>query len=188
MSLPSNTYVVLEIPPPFAERVLEIRREQRDLFRWSLPAETTITGSGGVGPLVAGQDPERVFRILDRVATATAPITTSFGPVRRFAESDVFYLSFAGDAPLRRLHARLVASGLRFEESPYPFEPHCTLRTRSPILAEEAAALLRERIDGRFTLDVLSLYEMPARGLPEDRFATRLCFLHRASLAGPAER
>jgi hypothetical protein len=183
MPLPPNTYVVLDIPSPVAERVLALRERQRDPFRFSLPAETTIIGSSGTGPFEPDEDLERVTVALDQIAAQTAPIRASFGPVRRFPNSDVFYLSFVEEGPLRSLHQRIAATGLRFQPTPFPFGPHCTVRTRASITDAEADELLSRRVTGEFTLDTLSLYDLPERPIP-GRFATLLCLLHRARLTG----
>ncbi len=186
MTFPANAYVVLDIPSPFAKRVLAIRERQRDPFRWSLPAETTVSGSNGTGPIATDEDAVRVYRALDRIAAETAPINASFGPVRRFEGSDVFYLSFVDEAPLRTLHERVAKSGLRFSPVPFAFDPHVTVRTRSPVSDADAADLLATRVPGEFTLDTLSLYELPPRTAPLSGFAVLLCLLHRARLTGHA--
>lgn len=187
LMLPRNTYVVLEIPPPFAERVLEVRQRERDFFRWSLVAETTVSGSGGTGPLLTHVDPIRVYEILDQIAARTAPITTSFGPPRRFPNSDVFYLSFSDEAPLRSLHDRIATSDLRFSPVPFAFVPHVTLRGRSPVSDAEATNVLATRLPGDFTLETLSLYQLVWREPPSDRFETLLCLLHQVRLTGPSQ-
>jgi hypothetical protein len=184
MAFPANTYVVLDIPSPFAEQVIEIRERQRDFFRWSLPAETTVSGSSGTGPIAIDEDPERVFGMLDRIAAESAPITTAFGPAKRFTGSDVFYLAFADETPFRKLHARIAGSGLRFSPVPFAFEPHCTLRTRTPISEQESTELLSTRVLGEFTLDTLSLYELPPGTAAPRSFAVLLCLLHRVRLTG----
>jgi hypothetical protein len=155
-----------------------------DALRWSLPAETTVSGSSGTGPIAADEAPMGVIATLDRIAAETAPIRAAFGPARRFPNSDVFYLSFLDEAPLRALHERIARSGLRFQPTPFPFGPHCTLRTRSPVTDDEAAEALAARIDGEFVLDTLSLYDLPARVMSVEGFATLLCLLHRARLTG----
>ena len=182
--MPPNTYVVLDIPSPFAEQVLAIRERQGDSLRFSLPAETTVSGSSGTGPIAADEDLARVVTALERIAAETAPIRTSFGPVRRFSDSDVFYLSFADERPLRALHQRIAVSGLRFQPTAFPFGPHCTVRTRAPITDAEAEDLIATRIMGEFALDTLSLYDLPERPTLPTRFATLLCLLHRARLTG----
>jgi 2'-5' RNA ligase len=181
MPIPANTYVVLDVPSPFAERVLAIRERHRDPFRFSLPAETTVSGSSGTGPLAADEDLEHVTSTLDRIARETQPIETSFGPVRRFSRSDVFYLSFADEGRIRELHERIAASGLRFQATAFAFTPHCTLRTRAPVSEAEAEELLTARIEGTFVLDSLSLYDLPVAP-PPTGFATLLCLLHRTRL------
>ena len=184
MPVPPNTYVVLDIPSPIAERVLAIRERAADPFRYSLPAETTVSGSSGTGPLAPDEDLDGVAAVLDRIATETAPIAAAFGAVRRFPESDVFYLAFVDEAPLRALHRRIAKSGLRFQPTPFPFGPHCTLRTRSPVTDAEAADLFVSTVPGRFTLDTLSLYDLPPRVAPPTDFMTLLCLLHRVRLTG----
>lgn len=181
---PPNSYVVLEIPPPQADEVLAIRERQRDFFRLSLPAETRVSGSSGTGPIAPEENIERVVATLDRIASETPPIRTSFGPVRRFPTSDVFYLSLRDERPLRELHSRIASSGLRFEATRFEFTPHCTLRTRSPVGEHEASELLAHRIDGGFVLDTLSLYQLAPVQQPLTRFAVLLCLLHRVRLTG----
>lgn len=184
MTFPSNTYIVLDIPLPFADEVLALRRRHRDFFRWSLVAETTVSGSSGTGPIAEDEDDDRVCRALDRLAAETAPIAVSFGPVRRFPGTDVFYLSFIDEAQLRALHERILASGLRFTRVPFPYLPHVTLCSRSPISDDEAAALITTPVPpGEFMLESLSLYQLVQRPPPTDRFETLLCLLHRAHLA-----
>jgi 2'-5' RNA ligase len=184
VSFPRNTYVVLDLPSPIAEQVLAIRERHRDFFRWSLPAETTLIGSGGVGPIVPEEDSARVHRTLDQIAAETAPIRASLGPARRFDGSDAFYLSFENEEPLRQLHNRIASSGLRFSGVPFPFVPHVTLRSRSPVSDEDASALLATRLPGAFTLDTLSLYELPLREPPRDALAVLLCLHQRTRLRG----
>jgi hypothetical protein len=187
--IPQNTYIVLDIPSPVAERVIAQRRHQRDPFRYSLPAETTVSGSSGTGPLAPDQAIEDIVAVLERVAADTPPIRTQFGPVRRFGGSDVFYLSFADETPLRALHDRIARSGLRFQPTSFAFTPHCTLRTRAPIAAHEVRELESIRVEGEFLLDTMSLYDLPverqgARTAPDTGFTTLLCLLHRTTLRG----
>jgi hypothetical protein len=185
LSLPPNTYVVLDIPSPHADEVLAIRGQQQDFLRWSLPAETTVSGSSGTGPIATDESLDHVIAVLNRIAAETTPIRASFGPVRRFPQSDVFYLSFVEERPLHDLHRRIASSGLRFQATQFPFGPHCTLRTRTPITEAEARRLLEARVDGEFTLDTLTLYDLPPRTTAPGGFATLLCLLHRVELSGP---
>jgi len=171
----ANTYVVLDVPSPVAGKVMAIRERHRDDFRAALPIEITIIGSSGVGEFEAGQDPDQVFPILDAIAADTSPIRARFGPVHRFPGTDIFVLSLEDEQPFRSLHRRIAASGILFRASPFPFTPHCTLRSRSPILDEESADLLSVSVADGFLLGTLSVYML-------DQLPCTL--LHRVSLAG----
>src|SRR5438445_7789946 len=96
-----DTFVCLDVPEPKASEILAIRRHQRDDFRAALPAEITVAGSTGNGPVKSGQDPATVYRLIDEVAAATMAIQASFGPVLRYPDTDIFVLTLADEAPFR---------------------------------------------------------------------------------------
>jgi len=52
MELLAETYVVLDVPNPFAGCVLDLRLQARDDFRAARPLEITRIGSGGAGPIL----------------------------------------------------------------------------------------------------------------------------------------
>src|SRR6266849_6409101 len=137
---------------------MAIRKRHRDEFRSSLPAEITLIGSSGVGVFDAAQDPEAAFATLDAVAAETAAIQACFGSVLRFPNTDIFVFTLQDERPLRALHERIAKSGLTFTSSPFPFTPHCTLRSRSPISEEDAAELLSLKVLETFVLDTMSVY------------------------------
>jgi 2'-5' RNA ligase len=172
-----DAYVCLDLPSTARDRVIAIRRAHRDTFRAALPAEITVAGSSGVGPILPVDNPKAVFAIIDRIAAATPPIDMRFGPAFRFPNTDIFGLSVEDEAPFQRLHAEIAGSGIKFRESPYPFFPHCTLRSRSPVSKKDVSALLSERLDGRHRLDTLSVYGV-------DQLSVSL--LHRTYLSARA--
>jgi len=174
----TNTYVVLDVPEPFASAVMAVRVRHRDEFRSSLPVEITVAGSNGVGELDADQPSEDVFAILTAIAAKTHPIQASFGPVDRFAGTEVFFLTLEDEGPFHELHDRIAGSSIRFKPCPFPYQPHCTLRDRTPISNEEVADLLAVEIHGSFVLDTLSVYAMPPP----------MPLLHRARLGGSAPK
>lgn len=179
MAFEQDTYVCLDLPSPVAERVLSIRQHQRDEFRAVLPAEITVAGSGGVGPLDPGQDPDVVFAILERIAGETPPIEASFGSVIRFPQTDIFVLTLNDVRPLRALHERIAQSGICFKPIVYDFTPHCTLRSWSPVFENEAADLLSLQLTESFVLDTMSVYMLDK--LP-------MSLLQRVRLTGSAAR
>jgi hypothetical protein len=170
-----DTFVCLDLPEPQASEVLAVRRHHRDEFRSALPAEITVAGSSGNGPLEAGQDPSAVFHVIDEIAASTEPIRAAFGPVLRLADTDIFVLTLKDETPFRALHQRIGTSGIRFRSSPYPYNPHCTLRSRSPVSRRDAENLSRLALPGDFVLDTLSVYVLA--GLP-------VTLLHRTRLTG----
>lgn len=183
-TIAEQTYAVLNLPSPVADRILEIRRRHRDDFRAALPAEVTLVGSGGVGCFAVGQPADRVFEVLDRIAAETSPIEAALGQVERFPNTDIFAFRFAGESRLRELHQRIAQSGLAFEPNQFPFGPHVTLRSRSPVSEEEAQSVLAERIEESFVLRHLSVYRLERDPAGQVPVICRL--LHRAQLTGPS--
>lgn len=175
LNFAADTYVCLDLPASIAEQVLDVRRRHRDDFRAALPAEITVAGSSGVGPVAPGQDAEAVFAELARIASETPPIEVSFGPVIRFPGTDIFVLTVEDERPFRALHERIAGSAMRFQPTPFDYTPHCTLRSRSSVSDAEAAELLALRILGRFIIDTLSVYML-------DRLPMSL--LYRTKLGG----
>lgn len=154
----SESFVCLDVPEPYAGKVMDVRQRHRDEFRSSLPAEITVAGSSGVGVIEEGEDPQKVRRILDEIAESTSPIRASFGPVLRFDGTDIFVLTLNDAAPVEALHNRIADSEIRFKATPHQFFPHCTLRSRGPVTEEEALDLFGLRIEGEFALSDLVVY------------------------------
>lgn len=181
-TIAEQTYAVLDVPSPVADKILEIRRRHRDDFRAALPAEVTLVGSGGVGCFAVGQQAGQVFEVLDRIAAETSPIQVTLGKVERFPNTDIFAFRFTDGSRLAELHERIATSGLAFESNPYPFSPHVTLRSRSPVSEEEAQSVLSERIEEPFVLRDLSVYRLERDLTGQSPVIYRL--LHRAHLGG----
>jgi 2'-5' RNA ligase len=178
MTFAHETYICLDLPDPQAQLVLTIRKRQQDEFRAALPAEITVAGSSGIGVIKAGQNPAFVFSTLQNIAARTKPITASFGRVLRFPRTDIFVLTLQDETPFREIHQRIATSGISFEPNPFPFQPHCTLRSRSPVTPEEEAELLSFTVPGVFTLDTLSVYMLES--LP-------MTLLYRVKLTGSGD-
>lgn len=175
-----DTYAVLDLPEPVASMVMAIRRKHNDAFRSALPAEITVAGSGGVGCFIADEDPEHVWGVLGEIAATTRPIKTTFGEVIRFPGTDIFVIRPHPDDALRALHARIANSPIRFRPNPFPYTPHCTLRSRSPVSDDEAEALVAERIPDSFTLEQMSVYRLAAG--PSAQVPVLCTLLHRWTL------
>lgn len=157
-----NTYIVLDLPEPINSIIHKIRIDQKDEYRASLPNEITLTGSNGVGPIAEDQSPEELFSMLNEIAKATKPITVQFDKPYRFPGTDIVVMKLVDDLEIRNLHRRLVDSGIKFRTIEFPFEPHCTLRSFSPLTDEDFSKLMKTTISDSFTLDSISVYSMPA--------------------------
>ncbi|KAA9005398.1 2'-5' RNA ligase family protein [Paenibacillus spiritus] len=177
-----NAHIILDMPSPAAEEIKRIRERLRDEFRASLPVEITLAGSSGIGVLEPGQDPGEVFSILDAIGAETAPITGAFGSVLRFPGTDIFVFTLQEEGPFRLLHQRIADSGLRFQQSPFPYTPHCTLSSCSPVSESEAEEIYRLQVPGEFILDTLSVVSMYV----DEAGQARVPVLHQVRLAGAA--
>lgn len=159
-----DTYVVLELPEPISSTVHNIKVELGDVFQASMPNEITVAGSSGVGVIAKDQNPDEFFRIIDKIAANTPPITVEFGKIHRFPGTDIVVMKLKDDTLVRSLHQKFVESGIKFQHTDFPYEPHCTLRSKSPLSDQEMEGLSRLKIEGTFTLQALSVYTMPPPG------------------------
>lgn len=170
------TYIVLDIPSGMSGWIRSIRAKF-DPERSAMPAEITVTGSSGLGHLVPGQPLDDVASEIDRIAARFAPFTASFDKVERFPDTEIYYLTLTDPAPFREIHKAFAESAIGFQECPYPFEPHCTLKLRSTPSDTELLELLFLEIPKEpFTFSSLSLY-----ALPDVRTCERL---HTVNLSG----
>lgn len=159
-----DTYIVLVLPESVASAIHNIRVEQGDDFQASMPEEITVIGSSGVGPIAQDQDPDELFKVIDEIAASTPPIIVSFDKAHRFPGTDIVVMKLKDDAVIRSLHQRFVDSGIKFQNSDFPYEPHCTIRSKSPLTDQEMEKLSNLKIEGSFTLQTLSVYRMPPPG------------------------
>jgi len=157
-SFAHETYIVLELPENIKDKIIQIREDNQDEFRASLPAEITVAGSSGVGVLVKGQDEEFVYNKIEEIAKTTSPFKLAFGEVERFAGSDIFAMKLKDETEIRKLHIRLKECGIEYENTKHEYNPHCTLRSRSPVSEEEAIKLHSLIIDDEFIVDTISVY------------------------------
>jgi len=158
MSFKHPTYIVLDLPQYISEIVMDIRKEHKDEFRSALPVEITVAGSSGVGIVSEEQSEEMMYNKLNEIAKNTKPIKLSFNEVKRFPGSDIFVLKLSDEKEVLELHNKLRESGIKFEETPLEFEPHCTLRSRSPISKEDEVKLYSIEIQEAFVVNTLSVY------------------------------
>jgi 2'-5' RNA ligase len=160
MKFEYDTYLVLNMPPAIWERVKAIR-EQYGLRLATLPVEITVIGSSGIGTFCKGQDEATVFEVIDNVAASFAPIRTAFRRVTTFPNTGVFYYEPDDPRPFANLQSEIISTDIKFNESPFPFTPHCTIvkfDNPSEELVNEILSLAVPKEE--IVLDTLSIYSL----------------------------
>ena len=154
------TYIVLDIPDPVAAEVIALRaRYDENTAR--LPAEITIVGSSGVGTLASHQDPDALFRAIQRVGQRHLPFISAFVSMERFPGVQVFWLKPRDRTPFDDLQRGLIAEGLAFNPSPFTFTPHCTVSATVQLSPQQETELLATNVPMKeFTLSRLSVYQL----------------------------
>ena len=164
MNLVPPTYICLDLPEPQASQVMALRRQYCQRLK-DFPAEITITGSSGVGAIRPQLHWDRVEPLLEQFVRASPPVRASLGGMVRFPDTDIFCLSMSDPMPFMLLHESLKHSGIAFEDSQFPFFPHCTIRMAGPLTDADISALFSITVPGEFVIEELSLYQRT----PDDR-------------------
>ena len=125
-------YIVLDVPSPTAEKIQSYRKEF-DPERAVLPVEITLTGSCGTGLISKGQTLREISEKLEQAAKQLHPFQIYFDSVDRFPGTDIYFLTLKKSSEL--LHAQKVISecGILFDQTPFPYHPHCTIALRKEI-------------------------------------------------------
>ena len=123
---PREMAVVLDMPPSVQEPVLALRREL-DPERVRFPVEITLVGSSGVGPIRSEHGQEEVIDAVSGAFDGVQSFSFRFSGVTCFPNTQVYYLEPGDRAVFDRLHQRLMDCGLRYQECPFPYTPHCTI-------------------------------------------------------------
>jgi 2'-5' RNA ligase len=178
-----RTFVVLNVPEPVASKIT-LLRSQYQSWRVALPVEITLAGSSGIGVLRYHEsEMDDICDKLDEIARISSPILTRFSSVTLFPGTRVFYYRPDDSTSFIEMQSKLIKSGLRFERSPIPFTPHCTiadLPTDATELPDELKALALPDIE--ILLDTLSVYQLDRRILSGDPDGCRLH--HQTKLRG----
>jgi 2'-5' RNA ligase len=152
-------YIVMEIPSPVSEAIQAIR-DSLATPTSRLPVEITVAGSSGIGPVPPGSEKNDTERGLKSVLSDLRPFPAQFQEIRRFPNTNIFYLAPQERARFDRIHDLLKASGISFGSNPWPYNPHCTLRggpMTDRFSAEDIFSLSFPKQE--FIIDTLSIYE-----------------------------
>jgi 2'-5' RNA ligase len=170
--LPLNgIFILAELPAEIADQVRAINeRYDLKLSRYK-PPHLTLTGSSGAGPIPPSVSVEQMREKLEPITSDTAPITLSFQPPQRFMQTNIIVLPLDPHGPLRRLHDRIITSGLPFTRARYTFSPHSTLSLYQSLDEKAIRELLKTRIPEPFVISAIQVYHtrdpQPSRKLLE---------------------
>ena len=165
----NGIFILSELSGPVAERVRAIQERFDPKLARLTPPHVTVTGSSGTGVIAPDTPVARLREALEPIARETAPMTLHFGPPIRFMQTDIVVLPLDPHGPLRRLHERIAASGLRFERARFAFTPHCTLSFYPTLTPARLRGLLSVRVTDPVVVSRLQVYHtmdpQPARKL-----------------------
>jgi len=168
------TYIVLNVPSPVADELRRIR-SFFDPPRANMAVEICLCGSNGRGTIAPGQDPEVVFAELDAIAAKMKAFSAKFGHVERFPDTGIFYYTLENARPFEILHFTIIKSYIKFNPTPFPYEPHCTLKLGEYTEYTEEQMLERLQPPNEdFVIDTMSVYS-----INQDQQIPRL--LHRVN-------
>ena len=154
----TGIFIIAPVTGAAGDRIREINREFDPKLAGSKPPHITLTGSSGAGPLDPSTDRDALLEKLSDVAAETAPFSIEFGKPERFLQTNIVVLPIAPHGPIRVLHDRIVASGLRFAPARFTFTPHCTLSLYRSLTPEAARALLSVRVGEPVNIDRIEVY------------------------------
>lgn len=156
----TDAAVVMELPYPIRERVQRLRDCFDPVLANNIPPEITVAGSSGVGPIAPGQDGRKILKSLASIAHQWQPFRAELGPVRQFPNSTVYAFSVKDEEPFYRFHRALLATGIRFKPSEYPFSPHCSLHIWGKLPKKAHQRISSCSVKGEFLIDSFALYQL----------------------------
>lgn len=167
----NGIFIVADLNTEVAERIRGINAQFDPKLAASRQPHVTITGSSGAGPIPPHVKVADIEAKLRPIAQSTAPMQLRFGKPQRFLQSEIVVLPLDPHGELRRLHDRIVSSGIPFMRARFTFTPHCTLSLYPTLTPQSARHLLSVRIDDDVTINRIDVYHtndpQPARKLLE---------------------
>lgn len=166
-------YIIADFPEPMQSMVSEIRHKYGN-FNDSIPVEITLAGSSGVGPIPVGSDIGLIISEVDKVTSGLSSFELSFAGWNVFPNTTLAYLEPMDRAVFDELHHQFISTDIPFTESPFPYNPHCTIS--SGFDKESLAKVLESPFpEAGFTIDTISVCDLNPETLECE-------YLHRVSL------
>lgn len=125
MKIEKSTYLIAELEGEIESYVYELRRQfNPDRILW--PVDITIAGSTGVGTISEGQELDFLIAEIEAVLNSYQFRGVVFEGVDRFPNTGIYVLKPFRDQ-FDVLHEAIKATKVKFNENPWPYNPHCTL-------------------------------------------------------------
>ena len=159
MQITKPTFVVADLPTHIAAWVRATRLAFEPTIS-HLPAEITLAGSSGVGPIAAGQSIESTRSKLVTALAGRLPFEARFDGIGNFPGTDIFFASPEPE-PFIALHLAIVNSGVTFGSSAFAYRPHCSVKGLTALRPGQREALNTLSVPAEpFTIHTVSVYEM----------------------------
>ncbi len=150
----SGIFVFAPIGGAAGARIVELqRRYDPRLAALGQAPHVTLAGSSGMGPIAPDTTREELLERLAPIVASTPPITLRFGRPTRFMQTQIVVLPLDPHGPLRELHERIRASGLRFHPARHAFTPHVTISFYPELTRERLRELLAVRVEEPLVVD-----------------------------------
>ena len=146
-------FILAAIGGPVGGRLHALQERYDPKLARAFPPHVTLAGSSGLGAVHAGTSAAEIRAALERVAADSEPLRLKFAAPHRFMQSTIVSLPLDPNGPIRALHDRLGASGLKFEQAKFTFTPHCTLSFYPELTAARTRELLAIRVDEEIVID-----------------------------------
>ena len=159
MHITKPTFIVAELPDNVAAWVRATRATFEPAIA-HLPAEVTLAGSSGVGPIAQGERVDRVRSALESALAGRLPFEARFDGIDSFAGTEIFFASPEPE-PFMTLHHAIATSGIEFGPTAFLYRPHCSLKGLTPLLPGQREALMRLSVPpGPFVIHTVAVYEI----------------------------
>ena len=148
----SGIFIIAPIDGPVGARIADVQRTNDPRILKLGAPHVTIAGSSGIGPIASQTSVSELTKKLGAIAASTAPIPLRFGKPTRFMQTEIVVLPLDPHGPLRELHERIKACGLRAAAPRFFFTPHATLSLYRELPKSVLNTLLAARFDEQVTV------------------------------------
>ncbi|MBI2797471.1 MAG: 2'-5' RNA ligase family protein [Gemmatimonadetes bacterium] len=153
----AGSFVLVPVLGAARDALDAMRRQADPKLAATNPPHLSLTGSSGAGPILPEIAIDRVRECIEAAVRDTPPFTLAAGLPMRFPGTDIVSFELDPHGPLRALHERVKASGLRFGPVRFPFSPHLTISYYRTLDRAMERQLLALRLTEPIVVDRLEL-------------------------------